>query len=73
VRGIDSEAAPLFGKDGAFGTVHSTSSWNFGRIPVEVQAAMGDSSVRRLSRTISPETMAALAAIDGGEELAGDR
>jgi hypothetical protein len=72
VRGVEVEAVPLIGKDGAFGTIHSASDWNLGRIKPTANAALGDGSVRALPSTIRPELLAALATIAGGEPIQGE-
>jgi hypothetical protein len=72
VRGVDPEDEAPIAKGGAFGVVHSDTSWNWGRIPVWANAAMGDGSVRRVDGKISGEVLAALATIAGGESLPAD-
>jgi hypothetical protein len=72
IRGIDPEDRPLIGQEGAFGQVHSTSSWNFGRLRAEASVALGDGSARRIHEGMSGELLGALATLAGGEELPGD-
>lgn len=69
VRGVDPGDDPPIAKGGAFGVVHSDTSWNWGGIRPLAHAALADGSVRALHPKVDAEVLAALATIAGGESL----
>jgi type II secretory pathway pseudopilin PulG len=71
LRGVpDADPTPIK-EGGAFGTIHPTSRWRWGKAKATANAVFVDGRVAALNADISPETLAALATAHG-DDLPGD-
>jgi hypothetical protein len=65
------EAAP-FHADGSFGSAHTIKPYSWSRRQPVSNIVLADGSVRAVSADISPEVLAALATVAGGEAVPAD-
>jgi hypothetical protein len=72
VRGVEAETFPYVGPGRPFGGFHSSGPKWFGTRQHFCNVAMADGSTRRLSESISPEVLEALATVAGKENLPAD-
>ncbi|WP_439628090.1 DUF1559 family PulG-like putative transporter [Gemmata sp.] len=70
VRALELTGGPVTGEGLAFGGTHFRNTLPFREPrPVAFHVLLGDASVRELKDAVSPEVLAALATVAGGEEL----
>ncbi len=73
LRFIDPRTNPQIGRDAPFGLSQAPGwYWRRSAYPVNAQAALADGSVRSISSSIDPRTLAAAATIAGSDTLGSD-
>jgi prepilin-type processing-associated H-X9-DG protein len=66
LRGVpEADPAPIK-EGGAFGVVHSTSGWGWGKPKATANVAFGDGSVQVIDADVDPKVLAAMATANGG-------